>query len=445
MLSEVRLRAAAGVAKALNYMHQGGAAQRCFHRDVKSGNICLTGALRAKLIDCGLAKYAPEEVDAHSSSLGRFGTAAYMCPRYAIQGGYNVKSETYSFGIVLLELLTGKLQLAPTHLVETFIEDAEDGDLRAAMDPHAGWPAPVFDEVAAVAADALQSSLKKRCTLQPVLQVLARLEREHAGIVFEEEQLERFRQQREEHQREQDVREAQQREQRRQCQVCFEDFDTAEGICCPADHFLCADCLAGHTQAEVHDENLERFRRRHGVQCPALNCGHIYANGPLARHVPEATFALYLQARERLVEAAATEAAERDMARRLAAERAEGRLGQARRYVQEEILTLRCPRCQQAFVDFDGCCALTCSRAGCGCGFCGFCLQDCGRNAHAHVRRCGLNPRQDYFVSEEQFREIQKCRRTRLVQAYLAELEPETRERLLRDLARDFADLNIHL
>ena len=86
---------------------------------------------------------------------------------------------------------------------------------------------------------------------------------------------------------------------------------------------------------------------------------------------------------------------------------------------------------------------------------------------------------EDYFVSEEQFREIQKCRRTRLVQApesphclfllrtkhreatdkatelasasqrpvkaYLAELEPETRERLLRDLARDFADLNIHL
>ena len=49
---------------------------------------------------------------------------------------------------------------------------------------------------------------------------------------------------------------------------------------------------------KVHPENLERFRRRRGVQCPSPNCAHVFANGPLARQVPEATFALYLQAFE---------------------------------------------------------------------------------------------------------------------------------------------------
>jgi len=56
--------------------------------------------------------------------------------------------------------------------------------------------------------------------------------------------------------------------------------------------------------------------------------------------------------------------------------------------VVDEILTLRCPRpnCRAAFVDFDGCFALTCGR--CRAGFCGWCLADCGADAHGHVARC---------------------------------------------------------
>ena len=48
----------------------------------------------------------------------------------------------------------------------------------------------------------------------------------------------------------------------------------------------------------------------------------------------------------------------------------------------DDILTTRCPKCRRAFVDFDGCFALRCS---CGCAFCGWCLQPCARDAHAHV------------------------------------------------------------
>jgi len=48
----------------------------------------------------------------------------------------------------------------------------------------------------------------------------------------------------------------------------------------------------------------------------------------------------------------------------------------------EEALVPRCPRCRHAFVDWTGCFAVYC---GCGCGFCGYCLQDCGTDAHGHI------------------------------------------------------------
>lgn len=54
-----------------------------------------------------------------------------------------------------------------------------------------------------------------------------------------------------------------------------------------------------------------------------------------------------------------------------------------------QVLTLKCPRCSQAFVDFQNCFALTCGR--CGCGFCAWCLRDCGDDAHRHVANCPEN------------------------------------------------------
>ena len=60
-----------------------------------------------------------------------------------------------------------------------------------------------------------------------------------------------------------------------------------------------------------------------------------------------------------------------------------------RMFVEERILTLACPRCGQAFVDFVGCFALTCSRDKA--AFCAYCLEDCGADAHRHVANCPHN------------------------------------------------------
>ncbi len=51
-----------------------------------------------------------------------------------------------------------------------------------------------------------------------------------------------------------------------------------------------------------------------------------------------------------------------------------------------ERLNLKCPRCKAVFNDYDGCDALTCAVPSCRAAFCAICLQDCGQDAHAHVR-----------------------------------------------------------
>lgn len=54
-----------------------------------------------------------------------------------------------------------------------------------------------------------------------------------------------------------------------------------------------------------------------------------------------------------------------------------------------DALNVRCPVCDAVFVDFNGCCALTCQ---CGRAFCAFCQADCREDAHQHVSSCPINP-----------------------------------------------------
>ena len=95
--------------------------------------------------------------------------------------------------------------------------------------------------------------------------------------------------------------------------------------------------------------------------------------------LPDEVFALYAEAKQALAEQRINAELERGFEKRLEGMREElGKHGDAqkhRAHVVEKILTLACPRCGQAFLDYNGCVALTCSRAGCGAGFCGFCLE----------------------------------------------------------------------
>lgn len=100
-----RLRIALGAAQGLAYLHHD-CSPRIIHRDIKSKNILLDKDYEAHLTDFGIAKSLC--VSKTHTSTYVMGTIGYIDPEYARTSRLNEKSDVYSYGIVLLELLTGK-------------------------------------------------------------------------------------------------------------------------------------------------------------------------------------------------------------------------------------------------------------------------------------------------------------------------------------------------
>ncbi|WZZ18277.1 hypothetical protein YC2023_111366 [Brassica napus] len=102
---DTRLKIAYGAAQGLAYLHHD-CSPRIIHRDVKSSNILLDKDLEARLTDFGIAKSLC--VSKSHTSTYVMGTIGYIDPEYARTSRLTEKSDVYSYGIVLLELLTGR-------------------------------------------------------------------------------------------------------------------------------------------------------------------------------------------------------------------------------------------------------------------------------------------------------------------------------------------------
>ncbi|KAL8218379.1 hypothetical protein R6Q57_021752 [Mikania cordata] len=101
-----RLKIAVGAARGLEYLHCK-ANPPVIYRDLKSSNILLDHDFKSKLSDFGLAKLGPVGDNTHVSTRV-MGTYGYCAPDYAMSGKLTLKSDIYSFGVVLLELITGR-------------------------------------------------------------------------------------------------------------------------------------------------------------------------------------------------------------------------------------------------------------------------------------------------------------------------------------------------
>ncbi|KAL0928113.1 hypothetical protein M5K25_002354 [Dendrobium thyrsiflorum] len=120
-----RLSIALGAARGLLYLHT--FPGRCIiHRDVKSSNILLDHSMCAKVADFGFSKYAPQEGDS-GASLEVRGTAGYLDPEYYSTQQLSTKSDVFSFGVVLLEIVTGRepLNLHRPHSEWSLVEWAK--------------------------------------------------------------------------------------------------------------------------------------------------------------------------------------------------------------------------------------------------------------------------------------------------------------------------------
>ncbi|GAA0168916.1 hypothetical protein Leryth_016314 [Lithospermum erythrorhizon] len=101
-----RLKIAVGAARGLQFLHCK-ANPPVIYRDLKCSNILLDDDFNPKLSDFGLAKLGPVGDNTHVSTRV-MGTYGYCAPEYAMSGKLTLKSDIYSFGVVLLELITGR-------------------------------------------------------------------------------------------------------------------------------------------------------------------------------------------------------------------------------------------------------------------------------------------------------------------------------------------------
>ncbi|GKB35923.1 kinase-like domain, phloem protein 2-like protein, partial [Tanacetum coccineum] len=107
-----RLNICLDTAHGLNYIHNNTdhGKQKMIHRDIKSDNILLGDNWKAKIADFGLSKFHPADQAASTIYTKMIaGTYVYLDPEYQKNGRLNKKSDIYSFGVVLLEILTGRL------------------------------------------------------------------------------------------------------------------------------------------------------------------------------------------------------------------------------------------------------------------------------------------------------------------------------------------------
>ncbi|XP_009148405.1 putative proline-rich receptor-like protein kinase PERK11 [Brassica rapa] len=137
-----RVKIAIGAAKGLAYLHED-CHPKIIHRDIKSSNILLDDEFEAQVADFGLARLN-DTAQSHISTrvMGTFG---YLAPEYASSGKLTDRSDVFSFGVVLLELITGRKPvdtsqpLGEESLVEwarpRLIEAIEKGDISEVVDP----------------------------------------------------------------------------------------------------------------------------------------------------------------------------------------------------------------------------------------------------------------------------------------------------------------------
>ncbi|KAH1154489.1 hypothetical protein GLYMA_18G141700v4 [Glycine max] len=102
---EIRHKILLGIAEGMAYLHEESHV-RIIHRDIKLSNILLEEDFTPKIADFGLARLFPEDKSHISTAIA--GTLGYMAPEYVVRGKLTEKADVYSFGVLVIEIVSGK-------------------------------------------------------------------------------------------------------------------------------------------------------------------------------------------------------------------------------------------------------------------------------------------------------------------------------------------------
>lgn len=334
------------IAKSLNILHE----NDIIHRDIKPENILMSDDDKPILADFDFAKQLSTsllEQEISSSSVFQ-GSPGYLAPelfRTPETFKHSKASDCFAFGVIVAQLILNE-----------FIVSLDD--------IHMPTPSPERDLIFGL----LHPNPSKRWDLKQVLN------NEFVKL-------------------------------RIICTVCLEYRDQENLIGCNmandygSSHFLCrVPCFNAYVLSFCN--NLENIFMETNGNIPCISgansCKHYFSDRMVIANCSDSTSMEYLNMKKRLLEKQIYTKFESEYqqrleieAKKIASMNAFEREVNRYRNIILESFNLKCPRCHLVFVDFEGCFALSCFR--CGCGFCAWCLKDCGSDAHRHVTRCPMN------------------------------------------------------
>ncbi|KAF3669003.1 putative leucine-rich repeat receptor-like serine/threonine-protein kinase [Capsicum chinense] len=167
-----------GVAAGLAFLHEE-AEPPIVHRDIKASNVLIDENLHPKIGDFGLAKLFPDNITHVSTRVA--GTIGYLAPEYALLGQLTKKADVYSFGVLVLEIVSGRSSSNAAFgedllvLVEWTWKLREEGRLLDLVDPElTEYPEAEVLRFIKVALFCIQSSYNQRPNMKQVIDMLSK-------------------------------------------------------------------------------------------------------------------------------------------------------------------------------------------------------------------------------------------------------------------------------